>query len=81
MTIPTAQNAGGALEPLREHTLTLPTCQGGPNPATPRHPMGLSHCPLCMGLALLSAIRFLAHGVLVWQLRSTSAAAPALQLA
>ncbi|MFM8525385.1 MAG: hypothetical protein ACKOCM_07170 [Cyanobacteriota bacterium] len=33
--------------------------------------MGLSHCPLCMGLALLSAVRFLAHGVLVWQLRST----------
>lgn len=43
--------------------------------------MGLSHCPLCMGLALLSAIRFLAHGVLVWQLRSTNATAPALQLA
>lgn len=35
--------------------------------------MGLSHCPLCMGLAVLSAVRFLAHGVLVWQLRSNGA--------
>jgi hypothetical protein len=32
--------------------------------------MGLSHCPLCMGLAVLSAVRFLAHGVLLWQLRT-----------
>lgn len=43
--------------------------------------MGLSHCPLCMGLALLSAVRFLAHGVLLWQLRSTADQAPELQLA
>ena len=42
--------------------------------AAPFHPqdstMGLSHCPLCMGLAELSAVRFLAHGVLLWQLRT-----------
>ena len=31
--------------------------------------MGLSHCPLCIGLALLSAVRFLGHAILVWQLR------------
>lgn len=31
--------------------------------------MGLSHCPLCMGLAVLSAVRFMAHAVLLWQLR------------
>ncbi len=43
--------------------------------------MSLSHCPLCMGLALLSAVRFMAHAVLLWQLRSTAGQAPELQLA
>lgn len=41
--------------------------------------MGLSHCPLCMGLALLSAVRFLAHGVLLWQLRGTGTNQPQWQ--
>lgn len=29
--------------------------------------MGLMHCPLCMGLAVLSAVRFSAHAWLVWR--------------
>ncbi len=33
--------------------------------ATP--PMGLMHCPLCIGLAVLSAVRFSAHAWLVWR--------------
>ena len=30
--------------------------------------MGILHCPLCVGLALLSALRFLAHAVMLVQL-------------
>ena len=30
--------------------------------------MGLLHCPLCMGLAVLSALRFSAHAVMAFQL-------------
>ena len=30
--------------------------------------MGLIHCPLCMGLAVLSALRFSAHALLAYQL-------------
>ncbi|MEB3321939.1 MAG: hypothetical protein VKI81_03860 [Synechococcaceae cyanobacterium] len=41
-----------------------PTC--GPNG---RCPMGLTHCPLCVGLAVLSALRGLGHLVLLWRLR------------
>lgn len=41
--------------------------------------MGLSHCPLCMGLALLSAARFLAHAALLWQLRPAVDHQPQLQ--
>ena len=33
--------------------------------ATPT--MGLMHCPLCIGLAVLSAVRFSAHAWLVWR--------------
>lgn len=29
--------------------------------------MGLMHCPLCMGLAVLSAVRFSANALLLWQ--------------
>tara|TARA_Y100001933_G_scaffold252193_1_gene290801 strand:- start:620 stop:829 length:210 start_codon:yes stop_codon:yes gene_type:complete len=35
--------------------------------------MGLLHCPLCVGLAVLSALRFSAHAVLAFQLRSECA--------
>ncbi len=31
-------------------------------------PMGLFHCPLCIGLAVLSALRFSAHAVMAFQL-------------
>ncbi|MAR05513.1 MAG: hypothetical protein CL862_00180 [Cyanobium sp. NAT70] len=31
--------------------------------------MGLTHCPICIGLALLSAVRFMAHVVLALQLK------------
>ena len=30
--------------------------------------MGLTHCPLCMGLAVLCVIRGGAHAVLLWRL-------------
>ena len=30
--------------------------------------MGLLHCSLCMGLAVLSALRFSAHALLAYQL-------------
>jgi hypothetical protein len=30
--------------------------------------MGLMHCPLCLGLAIVSALRFSAHVVLLLQL-------------
>jgi hypothetical protein len=30
--------------------------------------MSITHCPLCVGLAVLSAVRFLGHAVLVWSL-------------
>ncbi|MCP9829423.1 MULTISPECIES: hypothetical protein [unclassified Synechococcus] len=30
--------------------------------------MGLTHCPLCVALAVFSAVRFSAHAVLLWQL-------------
>ena len=29
--------------------------------------MGLMHCPLCIGLAVLSALRFSAHALLLWR--------------
>jgi hypothetical protein len=30
--------------------------------------MALTHCPLCIGLAVLSVIRGLSHGLLLWRL-------------
>ena len=30
--------------------------------------MGITHCPLCIGLAVLSAARFMANAVMVLQL-------------
>ncbi len=30
--------------------------------------MTITHCPLCMALAVLSAWRFMAHAAIVWQL-------------
>ncbi|WP_259721314.1 hypothetical protein [Synechococcus sp. CS-1328] len=30
--------------------------------------MGLTHCPLCLALAVLSALRGGAHALLVWRL-------------
>ena len=36
--------------------------------------MGLTHCPLCVGLAVLSAVRFLAHGLMVYHLERGRAA-------
>ncbi|WP_413429668.1 hypothetical protein [Synechococcus sp. Cu2B8-bc1011] len=35
--------------------------------------MTLTHCPLCIGLALLSAIRFTAHLVMIAQLERRTA--------
>jgi hypothetical protein len=42
--------------------------------------MGLMHCPLCMGLAVLSAVRFSAHAWLFWR-RYAAARIPRGQLA
>ncbi|MGE4580928.1 MAG: hypothetical protein AAEC03_01095 [Synechococcus sp.] len=36
--------------------------------------MGLTHCPICIGLAVLSAIRFSAHAVMAYQLERGRAA-------
>lgn len=36
--------------------------------------MGLLHCPICIGLAVLSAIRFSAHAVMAYQLERGRAA-------
>ena len=36
--------------------------------------MGLTHCPLCIGLAILSALRFSAHAVMAFQLERGRAA-------
>ena len=36
--------------------------------------MGLTHCPLCIGLAILSALRFSAHVVMAFQLERGRAA-------
>jgi hypothetical protein len=30
--------------------------------------MSLTHCPICMGLAVLCTVRFSAYAVLVWRL-------------
>ena len=45
--------------------------------------MGITHCPLCIGLALLSAIRFMAHLTIAVQLerqRASLSTHPALVL-
>ena len=45
--------------------------------------MGITHCPLCMGLAVLSALRFSAHAVMVFHLergRAASSTHPATLL-
>jgi len=45
--------------------------------------MGLMHCPLCIGLAVLSALRFAAHAWLLWRRYGpvSSAAGSSLALA
>ena len=35
--------------------------------------MGITHCPICVGLALLSAVRFMAHAVMAYQLERSNA--------
>jgi hypothetical protein len=30
--------------------------------------MGITHCPLCMALAVLCVVRAMAHGTLLWRL-------------
>ncbi len=45
--------------------------------------MGITHCPLCIGLAVLSAVRFMAHLIMVVQLerrRASTTTHPALVL-
>ncbi len=36
--------------------------------------MGLTHCPLCVGLAVLCLVRCGAHAVLLWRLLDGGAA-------
>mgnify|MGYP004347561279 CR=1 FL=1 len=43
--------------------------------------MGITHCPLCIGLAVLSAVRFMAHLTMAFQLerqRASTSTHPAL---
>jgi len=35
--------------------------------------MGITHCPLCIGLALLSAVRFMANAMMLAQLERRGA--------
>ena len=35
--------------------------------------MGITHCPICVGLALLSYVRFMAHAVMAYQLERSNA--------
>ena len=45
--------------------------------------MGITHCPLCIGLAVLSAVRFMAHltmAVLLERQRASTSIHPALVL-
>ena len=45
--------------------------------------MGITHCPLCIGLAVLSAVRFMAHLTMAIQLerqRASTSTHPALVL-
>lgn len=45
---------------------TASGCQGGDRCST--SPMGITHCPLCMALAMLCVVRAMAHGTLLWRL-------------
>lgn len=49
--------------------------------ARPAPAMGLTHCPLCMALAMLCLVRACCHGGLLWQViaageEATAAGAP-----
>ena len=44
--------------------------------STHRGAMSLTHCPLCVGLAVLSALQFTAHGLMVWCLWEPAGARP-----
>ena len=37
--------------------------------------MSITHCPLCIGLAVISAWRFMGHAVLLWSLSDPRPAA------
>jgi hypothetical protein len=45
---------------------TASACQGGD--CCGADPMGITHCPLCMALAVLCVVRATAHGTLLWRL-------------
>ena len=45
--------------------------------------MGITHCPICIGLAVLSSVRFMAHLMMFIQLerqRASTSTHPALVL-
>ncbi|QEY32716.1 hypothetical protein EVJ50_11245 [Synechococcus sp. RSCCF101] len=42
-------------------------------------PMGLLHCPICLGLAVLSVVRAACHACMVWQLAESTRITPRLQ--
>jgi hypothetical protein len=48
-------------------------------PLKNRVPMGVTHCPLCVGLAVLSAVRFSAHALLIWNVRRSPTRAASQQ--
>jgi len=70
--MPSARS-GATPSPGRHAAILLPE-SAGTRPEVPSwgdsvqsSPMGLMHCPLCIGLAVLSAMRFSAHAWMVWR--------------
>jgi len=58
---------------LQQPPRILSTCQGGG--LQPANFMGVMHCPLCVGLAVLSAVRCCALALLIWQRYRTESVA------
>jgi len=55
---------------IKNSVVRFPSLREGGDAAA----MGLTHCPLCIGLALLCAVRFMAHGLMAFQLSSRRSA-------
>jgi len=59
---------------LVEEIVARPSFCFGMGPSLRQAPvLTLTHCPLCIGLAVLSAVRFMAHCVMAVQLERSTA--------